>query len=84
VVRRTPEGKAMTAGDQISIEKSIYLSLCRGHWEEETGRWPLAKPQAKPGKVSKPVAKKKSKAKPSARLRVAAAAAPRPGRRTKS
>jgi thymidine kinase len=84
VVRRTPEGKAMTAGDQISIEKSIYLSLCRVHWEEETGRWPLAKPQTKPGKAAlRPAAKKKAKTKPSARLRVAAARASRSPRRVK-
>lgn len=42
VMRRDPEGHAATTGDQISIEKSIYLSLCRRHWEEETGRWPPA------------------------------------------
>jgi len=40
VVRRNAEGGAITEGDQVSIEKSVYISLCRKHWEEETGRWP--------------------------------------------
>ncbi|NTS32039.1 thymidine kinase [Phyllobacterium sp. BT25] len=38
VVRRDPEGHALTEGDQVAIEKSLYVSLCRKHWEEETGR----------------------------------------------
>ncbi len=38
VVRRDPEGKALIEGDQVAIEKSVYVSLCRKHWEEETGR----------------------------------------------
>ena len=46
VVRKSADGRAQTSGDQVSIEKSIYVSLCRRHWEEETGRWPLAKPKA--------------------------------------
>jgi thymidine kinase len=28
----------------VSIEKSVYVSLCRMHWEEETGRWPVMGP----------------------------------------
>lgn len=83
VVRRTAEGKALTSGAQVGIEKSMYLSLCRAHWEEETGRWPVAKPKAK-AKVkaaTKPVAKKKPAKK--AQLRLAAASAPRPERRVK-
>ncbi|MGH7002672.1 MAG: thymidine kinase [Alphaproteobacteria bacterium] len=44
VVRRDPSGRALTEGDQVAIEKSVYVSLCRRHWEEETGRiapdWP--------------------------------------------
>ena len=40
VVRRDAEGGVMTEGNQVSIEKSVYVSLCRRHWEEEIGRWP--------------------------------------------
>ena len=40
VVRRDPSGAALTSGDQIAVEKSLYVSLCRRHWEEQTGRWP--------------------------------------------
>ncbi len=42
VARCAEDGKVITSGDQISIEKSIYISLCRRHWEEEMGRWPSA------------------------------------------
>lgn len=38
VVRHDPQGKALIEGDQVAIEKSAYVSLCRKHWEEETGR----------------------------------------------
>ena len=41
VVRRAADGGAKTDGAQIDIEKSVYDSLCRKHWEEETGRWPV-------------------------------------------
>ena len=75
VVRRTADGKALTTGDQVGIEKSMYVSLCRAHWEEETGRWPLAKPKAKAAARKKPAKKP--------RLRLAAANAPRPARRVK-
>jgi thymidine kinase len=40
VVRKDAEGRVITEGSQVSIEKSIYVSLCRKHWEEEIGRWP--------------------------------------------
>jgi thymidine kinase len=40
VVRRDTEGGALREGNQVSIEKSVYVSLCRQHWEEEIGRWP--------------------------------------------
>ena len=43
VVRQIEGGRTITEGEQISIEKSIYVSLCRKHWEEETGRWPLTR-----------------------------------------
>jgi thymidine kinase len=43
VVRQDMEGRVLLAGDQVSIEKSVYVSLCRRHWEEETGRWPVTK-----------------------------------------
>ncbi|HTJ57574.1 MAG TPA: thymidine kinase [Devosiaceae bacterium] len=44
VVRKGSDGRVATAGDQVSIEKSVYVSLCRKHWEEETGRWPTRGP----------------------------------------
>ena len=40
VLRHDASGAVTTAGDQIAVEKSIYESLCRRHWEEATGRWP--------------------------------------------
>lgn len=40
VVRQDQHGRVLLDGDQVSIEKSVYVSLCRKHWEEETGRWP--------------------------------------------
>ncbi|MCA8890913.1 thymidine kinase [Hyphomonas sp.] len=42
VVRLGPDGKAATEGDQVSIGKSTYVSLCRRHWEEKMGRFPPA------------------------------------------
>jgi thymidine kinase len=45
VVRQGPDGGALTDGDQVSIEKSVYVPLCRKHWEEETGRWPVKGPR---------------------------------------
>jgi thymidine kinase len=44
VIRKDAEGRVITEGSQVSIEKSIYVSLCRKHWEEETGRWPVLGP----------------------------------------
>jgi thymidine kinase len=46
VVRRGADGRVLIAGDQVSIEKSVYVSLCRKHWEEETGRWPAKGPRS--------------------------------------
>ena len=40
VVRQDSQGRVLLEGDQVSIEKSVYVSLCRRHWEEATGRWP--------------------------------------------
>ncbi|HEY4202845.1 MAG TPA: thymidine kinase [Devosiaceae bacterium] len=40
VVRQGPDGKVLTAGEQVSIEKAVYVSYCRRHWEEAMGRWP--------------------------------------------
>ncbi len=40
VVRLDEAGEALVEGDQVSIEKATYLSLCRLHWEEKMGRWP--------------------------------------------
>ena len=45
VVRRGADGGVLTEGDQVSIEKSVYVSLCRRHWEEEIGRWPPKGPR---------------------------------------
>jgi thymidine kinase len=44
VVRQDQHGRTLLEGDQVSIEKSVYVSLCRMHWEEETGRWPVMGP----------------------------------------
>jgi thymidine kinase len=44
VVRRDEHGRVLTEGSQVAVEKAIYVSLCRRHWEEETGRWPTMKP----------------------------------------
>jgi thymidine kinase len=41
VARLSADGGVLTEGDQVSIEKSVYVSLCRRHWEEQTGRWPV-------------------------------------------
>ncbi|MBN8607516.1 MAG: thymidine kinase [Caulobacterales bacterium] len=40
VLRKASDGGAATSGEQVSIEKSVYVSLCRRHWEEDMGRWP--------------------------------------------
>jgi thymidine kinase len=45
VLRHDPSGAVTTSGAQIAVEKSLYVSLCRLHWEEETGRWPVAAAQ---------------------------------------
>jgi thymidine kinase len=87
VVRRAADGRTLTSGDQVGIEKSMYLSLCRVHWEEETGRWPLPRPAktTRPKQAgAKAPAKKKSRPRPKARptLRVAAARTRPPSRRT--
>jgi len=39
VARLDSHGDVATEGAQVDIEKSVYVSLCRKHWEEETGRW---------------------------------------------
>lgn len=39
VMRRDSSGAATTKGAQVEIEKDVYVSLCRKHWEDETGRW---------------------------------------------
>lgn len=40
VLRRDASGAPAVAGAQVEIEKDVYVSLCRKHWEDETGRWP--------------------------------------------
>ncbi len=42
VVRMDEKGNVLIKGDQVSIGKDVYTSLCRKHWEEATGRWPSA------------------------------------------
>ena len=38
VVRKGPDGKVLTDGDQIEIGgNDRYVSLCRNHWREEVG-----------------------------------------------
>ena len=44
VVRKDEHGRVITEGSQVAIAKSIYVSLCRKHWEEEIGRWPVLGP----------------------------------------
>ena len=34
VVRMDEDGNVMREGDQVSIGKEIYVSLCRRHWDE--------------------------------------------------
>ena len=46
VVRQGADGRALTKGAQISIEKTVYVSLCRRHWEAATGGWPIEEPSA--------------------------------------
>jgi thymidine kinase len=46
VVRKDEQGRVITEGSQVAIEKTIYVSLCRRHWEEETGRWPVVRADA--------------------------------------
>jgi len=77
VVRRTPDGRTITRGDQVGIEKSMYASLCRSHWEEETGRWPV--PSALKAKPVAPVRKKVAAKKPKHARR-----SPLPERRAKA
>jgi thymidine kinase len=38
VIRRGEDGRALKDGDQVSIGKDAYVSLCRRHWEEAMGR----------------------------------------------
>ncbi len=45
VVRQDTSGRVLTDGEQVSIEKSVYISLCRKHWEEAVGRWPVKGPE---------------------------------------
>ncbi|MHA3914119.1 thymidine kinase [Halovulum sp. GXIMD14793] len=41
VVRRGPDGKALTEGPQIQVGgNETYVSLCRRHWREEVGDRP--------------------------------------------
>jgi thymidine kinase len=44
VVRQSMDGRVLTDGEQVSIDKSVYVSLCRRHWEEAVGRWPVKGP----------------------------------------
>jgi len=43
VVRLDGQGNVVIDGDQVAIGgNERYISLCRRHWEEYTGRWPGA------------------------------------------
>jgi thymidine kinase len=42
VIRRGADGRALKDGDQVSIGKDAYVSLCRRHWEEAMGRMPAS------------------------------------------
>lgn len=42
VVRVDENGNALLKGDQVAIGKDVYVSLCRKHWEEKTGSWPVS------------------------------------------
>ncbi len=33
-LRQTSTGEAVTGGDQVAVEKDVYVSLCRRHWRE--------------------------------------------------
>jgi len=50
VVRQTEDGRALMTGDQVGIEKSMYVSLCRMHWEEQTQRWPVGEGGVREGR----------------------------------
>jgi len=71
VVRQTADGKTLTTGDQVGIEKSMYVSLCRMHWEEETNRWPVASATVR----AKPAPTRATRKKPAAKKKPAARAA---------
>lgn len=36
--RMDEAGNAITQGDQVSVGKEVYVSLCRYHWEDALGR----------------------------------------------
>lgn len=44
VVRRDANGRVQTDGNTVAPEKADYVSLCRRHWEEAFGRWPVKGP----------------------------------------
>jgi len=44
VVRRDQHGRVQTEGSTVEPEKADYISLCRKHWEEAFGRWPVKGP----------------------------------------
>lgn len=41
VIRMDEKGNVLTKGSQVAIGKDVYVSLCREHWEEKTGSWPV-------------------------------------------
>ena len=44
LVRRDAHGRVQTDGNTVAPEKADYVSLCRKHWEEAFGRWPVKGP----------------------------------------
>lgn len=82
VVRTNADGQALTDGDQVGVERSMYVSLCRLHWEEETGRWPVKKPARKLAPAAPSKSRRKAAASPRRKPRRSVVAAA--GRRTKA
>lgn len=42
VIRMGADGKPLLEGEQVDIGgNEKYVSLCRRHWEEQVGRWPI-------------------------------------------
>jgi thymidine kinase len=80
VVRQDEAGYALQTGDQVGIEKAQYVSLCRRHWEEEMGRWPVKSADRKTSRAPARPAAKKAAAKASSKASAPVAKRPARGR----